>query len=153
MIRRNMLALIVILALFVFAVCALIFPWFGREGMRLGLDLQGGIHVVYQVDLSSVEPGEEASVVNGVVAVIGNRINPLGVTEPVIQKQGQDRIVVELPGLSITDRYAPLPLGETHFLPSLPLPLVWYSAVTTKPSFSPESASLYATSFVEAISS
>jgi len=38
------------------------------------------------------------------MAVISNRINPLGVTEPVIQKQGQDRILVELPGLSITDK-------------------------------------------------
>jgi preprotein translocase subunit SecD len=38
------------------------------------------------------------------MAVLGNRINPMGVTEPVIQKQGDDRIVVELPGLSITDK-------------------------------------------------
>jgi len=38
------------------------------------------------------------------MAVLGNRINPMGVTEPVIQKQGSDRILVELPGLSITDK-------------------------------------------------
>jgi len=104
MTRRNALTLLIILALFTFAVCALIFPTFGREEMRLGLDLQGGIHMVYKVDLSQVEPGEEADVIEGVVAVISNRINPLGVTEPVIQKQGQDRILVELPGLSITDK-------------------------------------------------
>ncbi len=104
MTRRNALTLLIILALFAFAVCALIFPTFGREEMRLGLDLQGGIHMVYKVDLSQVEPGEEADVIEGVVAVISNRINPLGVTEPVIQKQGQDRILVELPGLSITDK-------------------------------------------------
>ena len=104
MTRRNALTLLIILALFAFAVCALIFPTFGRQEMRLGLDLQGGIHMVYKVDLSQVEPGEEANVIEGVVAVISNRINPLGVTEPVIQKQGQDRILVELPGLSITDK-------------------------------------------------
>ncbi len=104
MTRRNILALMAVLALFAFAVCTLILPMFGREQMRLGLDLQGGIHIVYKADLSQVDPGEEASVIDGVVAVLSNRINPLGVTEPVIQKQGQDRILVELPGLSITDK-------------------------------------------------
>ena len=104
MARRNMLTLIVIVVLFAFAVCALIYPVFGREEMRLGLDLQGGIHMVYKADLSQIEPGEEANIMDGVVAVLNNRINPLGVTEPVIQKQGQDRILVELPGVSITDK-------------------------------------------------
>jgi len=104
MFRKNAPVLIIILALFAFAISALIFPLFGREAMRLGLDLQGGIHMVYRADLSAVEPGEEASVMEGVKAVISNRINPLGVTEPVIQKQGQDRLLVELPGLSITDK-------------------------------------------------
>ncbi len=104
MFRKNAPVLIIILAIFAFAISALIFPLFGRETMRLGLDLQGGIHMVYRADLSAVEPGEEAAVMEGVMAVISNRINPLGVTEPVIQKQGQDRILVELPGLSITDK-------------------------------------------------
>jgi len=104
MAKRNTLTFIIILALFAFAACALIYPLFGREEMRLGLDLQGGIHMVYEADLSQVEPGEEASVIEGVMAVIGNRINPLGVTEPIIQKQGKDRILVELPGIDITDK-------------------------------------------------
>ncbi|MFC2063323.1 protein translocase subunit SecD [Chloroflexota bacterium] len=102
--RRNALVLVVILAIFAFAVSALVYPLFGRDGMRLGLDLQGGLHIVYQADLSNVEPGEEANIMDGVIAVLNNRINPLGVTEPVIQKQGQDRILVELPGKSITDK-------------------------------------------------
>ncbi|MFQ6122772.1 MAG: protein translocase subunit SecD [Dehalococcoidales bacterium] len=104
MVRKNTLVLIFILALFVFAIIALINPLFGREAMRLGLDLQGGIHMVYRADLSSVEPGDEANIMEGVMAVLNNRINPLGVTEPVIQKQGSDRILVELPGLGITDK-------------------------------------------------
>ena len=104
MIRKNTLVLILILAILAFSIGALAYPWFGREAMRLGLDLQGGIHMVYRVDLSGVEPGEEADVIEGVMAVINNRINPLGVTEPVIQRQGQDRILVELPGLSISDK-------------------------------------------------
>jgi preprotein translocase subunit SecD len=91
----------------------------GHRGVRLGLDLQGGVHIVYQADLSSVEPGKEADVLDGVVAVLENRVNPLGVTEPVIQKQGDDRVIVELPGLNITDeekerlsRVALLEFGE-----------------------------------------
>jgi len=76
---------------------------FGRQGIRLGLDLQGGLHIGYRADLSSVAPGDEKSTLEGVMSVIENRINPLGVTEPVIQIQGNDRIMVELPGLDITD--------------------------------------------------
>ena len=101
--RGNTLVFIIVLLLFVFAVCALIYPMFGREEMRLGLDLRGGLHLVYRADMSNVEAGQEASVIEGVIAVIQNRINPLGVTEPVIEKMGADQIVVELPGASVTD--------------------------------------------------
>ncbi len=75
----------------------------GKKGIRLGLDLQGGVHIVYRADLTSV-PSDEASAIEGVIAVLENRINPLGVTEPLIQRQGNDRILVELPGLNITDK-------------------------------------------------
>jgi preprotein translocase subunit SecD len=102
--RKNILVLVIILAIFAFAVSALAYPLFGRTDMRLGLDLQGGIHMVYKADLSNVDPGDEDSIMDGVIAVLNNRINPLGVTEPVIQRQGQDRILVQLPGLSITDK-------------------------------------------------
>lgn len=104
MLSKNNLALAAILGLFVFALGALVYPWFGRQAMRLGLDLQGGIHIVYQADLAAVATEDVSDVMDGVVEVISNRINPLGVTEPVIQKVGQDRISVDLPGLSITDK-------------------------------------------------
>jgi preprotein translocase subunit SecD len=100
---RNTLVFTIILVIFAFAICAIIFPLFGREGMQLGLDLQGGLHLVYRADMSNVEAGQEASIIEGVLAVIQNRINPLGVTEPVIEKMGTDQIVVELPGASVTD--------------------------------------------------
>jgi len=102
--RKNILVLVIILAIFAFAVSALAYPLFGRTDMRLGLDLQGGLHMVYQADLSNVEPEDEDSIMDGVIAVLNNRINPLGVTEPIIQRQGQDRILVELPGKSISDK-------------------------------------------------
>jgi preprotein translocase subunit SecD len=103
--KTNTIILFAVLVIFAFALWV-IFPLgaerLGRHGIRLGLDLQGGLHMVYQADLSSVAPGEEKSTLEGVMAVIENRINPLGVTEPVIQIQGNDRIVLELPGLDIT---------------------------------------------------
>jgi len=105
--RRNTLVFIIVLIIFALAL-SIVLPLdegvLGKRGIRLGLDLQGGIHIVYKADLSSVESGGEASAIEGVMAVLGNRINPMGVTEPVIQKQGDDRILVELPGLDITDK-------------------------------------------------
>jgi preprotein translocase subunit SecD len=115
MARRNTLTLMIILALFAFAACALIYPLFGREEMRLGLDLQGGIHMVYKADLSEVEPGTEAEAIDGAMAVIERRINVFGVTEPVIQKQGADRILVELPGVSEAEKAKGL-IGQTALL-------------------------------------
>ncbi|MFC1931418.1 protein translocase subunit SecD [Chloroflexota bacterium] len=115
MIRKNTLVLIVILALFAFAISALVYPLFGREAMRLGLDLRGGIHLVYQADFSDIEPGTEDEAVDGAIAVIERRINILGVTEPVIQKQGTDRILVELPGISEADKAKRL-IGQTALL-------------------------------------
>ncbi len=106
MTRKNLLVVALILIIFILAMLVVLPVDKGLLGGReilLGLDLQGGIHLVYKADLSSVESGSEAEIIDGVVTVIANRINPLGVTEPVIEKQGEDRIVVELPGLSITD--------------------------------------------------
>jgi len=115
MVRKNTLVLFIIVAIFVFALSALAYPLFGREAMRLGLDLQGGIHMVYQADFSEVEPGTEAEVIDGAIAVIERRINVFGVTEPVIQKQGADRILVELPGISETEKAKRL-IGQTALL-------------------------------------
>ena len=107
MVRRNTQIFIVVLIIFALAACVVL-PieegLLGKRGIRLGLDLQGGIHIVYRADLSSLEPGERSDAVGGAMAILNNRINPLGVTEPVVQRQGSDRIIVELPGLSITDK-------------------------------------------------
>ncbi len=113
--RKNTLVLIIILAIFGFSVSVLLNPLFGREAMRLGLDLQGGIHMVYQADFSSVRPDMEAEAIDGAIAVIEKRINVLGVTEPVIQKQGNDRILVQLPGISEAEKAKRL-IGQTALL-------------------------------------
>jgi preprotein translocase subunit SecD len=106
---------VIILALFGFAVGALVTPMFGREEMRLGLDLKGGIHMVYQADLSQVNAADRGAAIDSTIAVIERRINALGVTEPIIQKQGEDRILVELPGVSEAEKAKSL-VGQTSIL-------------------------------------
>ncbi|MFC1995821.1 protein translocase subunit SecD [Chloroflexota bacterium] len=106
MARRNTVVFTIVLVIFALALWVLLpieGEKLGRQGMQMGLDLKGGVRLVYQADLSSVEPGDEAEAIDGVIAVIVNRINPLGVTEPKIEKRGDDLIVVELPALSVTD--------------------------------------------------
>ena len=115
MTTKNLVTMSIVMALFAFAVIALLYPLWGREAMRLGLDLRGGIHMVYQADFSDIEPGEEEEAVDGAVAVIERRINILGVSEPVIQKQGADRIIVELPGISEADKAKQL-IGQTALI-------------------------------------
>ncbi len=106
MIRRNPLVFLVVVIVFILA-ALVVLPvdegTLGGKGLRYGLDLQGGVHIIYQADLSSIEAGGKDEALKGAVAIIENRVNPLGVTEPVIQIQGNDRIVVDLPGLSISD--------------------------------------------------
>lgn len=115
MTTRNLVTLSIVMALFAFALIALIYPLWGREAMRLGLDLRGGIHMVYQADFSPIEPGEEDEAMDGAIAVLERRINILGVTEPVIQKQGADRILVELPGIGEADKAKKL-IGQTALI-------------------------------------
>jgi preprotein translocase subunit SecD len=98
--------LIFILALFAFALWSVV-PLdknvFGREGLRLGLDLKGGSYLVYQADLSDVEPGAEDEIMEGVKGVVERRINALGITEPVVEIQkhaGEYNIVIQLPGIA-----------------------------------------------------
>ena len=105
MLKKSLLPLTIV-AIFILALLVVL-PvdngiLFGKN-MLLGLDLQGGIHLVYQPDFSDVDEGKKDEIIDGVIAIIENRINPLGVTEPRIARQGDDRIVVELPGFDITD--------------------------------------------------
>ena len=116
--RKNSLVVIVILALFAFALWVILpldSERFGREGIQLGLDLQGGVHMVYKADLSEIEAGKEDEAINGAIAVIERRVDVFGVTEPVIQRQGKDRILVELPGVSEAEKAKRL-VGQTTLL-------------------------------------
>jgi SecD/SecF fusion protein len=74
------------------------------QSIRLGLDLQGGVHVVLEVDKSNLPEDEAIDVVERAMQVISNRVNEFGVAEPIIQKSGDNRIIVELPGLKDINR-------------------------------------------------
>jgi len=83
-----------------------------RKSIKLGLDLRGGMHVVLEVDKSKLTPDEASDAVDRALEIIRNRVDKFGVAEPLIQKQGKDRIVVELPGISDRARATSL-IGQT----------------------------------------
>jgi preprotein translocase subunit SecD len=118
MARRNRLPFVIIAIIFVLSILVVV-PLdrgvLGGKGVQLGLDLKGGTHLVYQADFSSIEPGTEAEALTGAIAVIEKRVNALGVSEPVIQKLGEDRIVVELAGISDIEKAKSL-IGQTALL-------------------------------------
>jgi preprotein translocase subunit SecD len=82
--------------------------------LRLGLDLQGGTRIVLEAER---RPGVEVTPdkVDAAMRVIENRIDALGVAEPLLQRQGQDRILVEFPGLQDPQRAKEL-IGRTALL-------------------------------------
>ena len=91
--QKRRIKLIIILAIMAFAA----FLYF-QHGINLGLDLQGGAHIVLQA-----QPTEEReindTVMSGIQSVIERRVNQLGLSEPLIQREGSDRIIVELPAV------------------------------------------------------
>ncbi|NQV12351.1 peptidylprolyl isomerase, partial [Candidatus Uhrbacteria bacterium] len=85
---------------------------------RLGLDLIGGTHLVYEADLSAIEESERQNSLNGVRDVIERRVNSFGVAEPLVQttKSGDSyRVIVELAGISDISE-AIKQIGETPIL-------------------------------------
>ncbi len=82
-----------------------------QKSINLGLDLQGGIHLVLEVDPSKLSEDERSDVVDRAKEVITNRIDQFGVAEPIIHREGEWRIVVELPGVQDIQRAKDL-IGE-----------------------------------------
>lgn len=90
------------------------FPRFPEVPFQLGLDLQGGVHLLYQADLSRIPEGERTEAMAGLRDVITRRVDLFGVKEPVVQVQG-DRLIVELAGV-IDPAEAVRQIGKTPFL-------------------------------------
>lgn len=81
-------------------------PWSPDPAIKLGLDLQGGLRVT----LVSETPNPSAEDLNTARNIVENRVNQFGVSEPLIQTAGNDKIVVELPGLTAEDQQRALDL-------------------------------------------
>jgi protein-export membrane protein SecD len=86
-----------------------------QKAIRPGLDLQGGIHVVLRVKTEELDDANRKDAVERAIEVIRNRVDGLGVAEPLILKQGDNRIVIDLPGYTDADRAEEL-IGQTALL-------------------------------------
>ena len=67
------------------------------KSIRQGLDLQGGTHIVMQAE-DTPENKVTPEAVTQVIAIMQKRINEMGLAEPIIQREGANRIIIELPG-------------------------------------------------------
>jgi preprotein translocase subunit SecD len=110
--------------------------------IKQGLDLQGGLQVLLEADLPADEDLEPGSL-DVAATIIENRVNALGVVEPLVQTQGSRRIIVELPGVEDPDQ-AIATIRETgllEFIDAGDLPLQVGSIVqTTYPQLYSEGA-------------
>jgi len=130
------LSLIVILAIiagvFVYpkGVGETVEPW------KLGLDLVGGSHLVYQIDLSNVSSTDQNSVVSGLRDVIEKRVNLFGVSEPDIytsQGTNQAQLFVDLAGINnVSDA-----INEIGQTPLLQFETVQTTGSSTPPQYTP----------------
>jgi len=100
---RDRFLLAFVLMLLVIAL-TVVFPinsgTLGKKNFQLGLDLKGGSYLLYEADMTKKDPSQtDAQVMAAVQQKIERRVNAYGVTEPIIQVQGNDRILVQLPGV------------------------------------------------------
>ncbi len=126
-VRRNARALIAILLLIVGAGLVLGFPTIkivdfvrGNDttflGLSLGLDLQGGSHLVYRAEPIAEDGGEpeapDADDMESLKRIIERRVNSSGLGEPIVQILGDDRLLIQLPGVGDAERAESI-IGET----------------------------------------
>ncbi len=103
--------------LVILAVLAVAGFYLYSHGLKLGLDLQGGMHLALEVSdpNHTMTPKVRADATDRALEIIRNRINSFGVQEPLVQKVGSDRILVELAGIRDPAR-AKKVIEQTAFL-------------------------------------
>ena len=110
--QHSLLKLVISVAVIIGAFFFLVQPL--ASSIRQGLDLQGGTHVVLEaVDTAQAQVNDDA--MNRVVAIMEKRVNSLGLTEPIIQREGERRVIIELPGIKDPDA-AIRTIGKTAML-------------------------------------
>ena len=75
-----------------------------RVPLKLGLDLQGGMYLALEIDESKQVVADKSDALERALKVVRTRIDQFGVSEPIVQKVGNDRITVELPGIDDPER-------------------------------------------------
>ncbi|HVA23661.1 MAG TPA: protein translocase subunit SecD [Chloroflexota bacterium] len=117
--RRNLISLLVILVLMGVG------AWIDLPGVRTiggkqiythkGLDLQGGVSILLKASPAPGQASVDADQMAAVQTIVAQRVNAFGVSEPQIQQQGSDHILVELPGIQNQD-LAVKTIGNTGLL-------------------------------------
>jgi len=110
--KQELIKLLVIVAAIIGAFFAFVTPL--AYSIRQGLDLQGGTHVVLEAE-DTPEATVNDDAMERVVRIMEKRVNELGLTEPIIQRQGARRIIVELPGIKDPDKAIQV-IGKTAML-------------------------------------
>ena len=110
--QHSLLKLVITVAVIIAAFFVCVRPL--ASSIRQGLDLQGGTHVVLEaVDTEQAQVNDDA--MNRVVAIMEKRVNALGLTEPIIQREGERRVIIELPVVKDPDA-AIKTIGKTAML-------------------------------------
>jgi len=104
---------LIIVSFLLVASFLLVYP--PQEKINLGLDLKGGMHLVMKVDTSGLTAKEKRGASERALEIIRNRIDELGVKEPVIQPQGEDELLIQLPGVVDRERALKI-IGQTALL-------------------------------------
>ncbi|MDB5259237.1 MAG: protein-export rane protein SecD, preprotein translocase subunit SecD [Candidatus Taylorbacteria bacterium] len=98
--------------------------WAGKFPFKLGLDLNGGTHLVYKADVSKIAPADVAVSMDALRNIIERRVNAFGVSEPIVQverggvlgsAEAQQKLIVELPGVTDVNQAVKL-IGQTPVL-------------------------------------
>lgn len=138
--RRKSAAYLTIIVFSAILAGFFVYPAFiGKETRpwRLGLDLVGGSHLVYEMDLSAVAAADRDSVVNGIRDLIERRVNLFGVAEPQIFTAkggtGYPQLIVELAGIKDISEAIKL-IGETPLLDFREVEIVQSEMGSTSPS-------------------
>ncbi|MBI5147991.1 MAG: protein translocase subunit SecD [Parcubacteria group bacterium] len=103
--RKKTLLLLSLIFVLTAAAAVFVYPkWLGGKYLpwRLGLDLVGGAHLIYEIDMANVNSAERDSVANGLRDVIEKRVNLFGVSEPLVEvarSSDSYRLIVELAGI------------------------------------------------------
>ncbi|NOZ63943.1 MAG: protein translocase subunit SecD [Caldiserica bacterium] len=86
-----------------------------EKKIKRGLDLKGGMNLILGVETEKIPPEARKDAVERALEVIRNRVDQFGVAEPLIQRQGEKQIIVQLPGVVDTDRAIKV-IGQTALL-------------------------------------